>query len=613
MLENQNIICISSIDWDFIWQGHQEIMSTLARNGNRVIFIENTGVRVPSIRDILRIKNRIKNWFKGIKGIRKEKDNLYIFSPMILPFPYFRFANWINSHSILSILEKWMEVIDFSNPIIWTFLPTPLSLNIADNLKKKILIYYCIDDFSVSSVSVKKIKKSEKKLLKKTDLVFVTSKALYNYCSEYNDKVYTFPFAVKFKEFERIRLSKQEINELGNFRRPIIGYVGGIHKWIDQGLIKSLALMRPEYSFVFIGPIQTDISLLAGIKNINFLGKRNHEKIPCLINSFDACLIPYLLTDYTKNVYPTKLNEYLAMGKAVISRDLPEVVAFKEMYGDIIYIAEDSKGFSHYIDIALNENNHPLKERRIDVARENSWENRIEEMSELIESMIEKKKTDINDRWKESLIYFYNVTRRRLFRLVTTFLLLYLVLFRTPFIWLCAEPLKITGTPNKADAIVVFAGGVGESGMAGQGYEERVKYAVELYKKGYSHHLIFSSGYGYAFREPEIMKILAVSMGVPEGVIFLEQKAANTYQNVKFTKEILNKNALKSILFVSSPYHMRRASLTFKKIAPDIAVIYTPIPNSHFYGRANSIKLEQIRGIIHEYLGIVYYWWKGYI
>jgi len=45
MLINENIICISSIDWDFIWQGHQEIMATFTRNGNRVLFIENTGVR----------------------------------------------------------------------------------------------------------------------------------------------------------------------------------------------------------------------------------------------------------------------------------------------------------------------------------------------------------------------------------------------------------------------------------------------------------------------------------------------------------------------------------------------------------------------------------------
>ena len=61
----QDILCISSIDWDFIWQGHQEIMSTLAAQGHRVLFVENTGVRPPKIRDLPRLRRRLQNWSKG--------------------------------------------------------------------------------------------------------------------------------------------------------------------------------------------------------------------------------------------------------------------------------------------------------------------------------------------------------------------------------------------------------------------------------------------------------------------------------------------------------------------------------------------------------------------
>ena len=38
-----DVICLSSIEWDFRWQGHQEIMSTLAAEGHRVLFVENGG------------------------------------------------------------------------------------------------------------------------------------------------------------------------------------------------------------------------------------------------------------------------------------------------------------------------------------------------------------------------------------------------------------------------------------------------------------------------------------------------------------------------------------------------------------------------------------------
>jgi len=614
MLKNENIICISSIDWDFIWQGHQEIMSTLARNGNRVLFIENTGVRAPGIRDIPRLKNRIRNWFRGIKGIRKEKDNLYIFSPLILPFPYFRVARWINLHLVLPILEKWMKIMDFTNPVVWTFLPTPLSLSIIDNLIKKLVIYYCIDNFSVSSVSVKKIRKPEIKLLKKADLTFVTSKALYNYCSRYNDKTYTFPFAVNFQEFEEVRLKKDfALDELQNIRRPIIGYVGGMHKWIDQGLVKRAAEKYPEYSFVFVGPLQTDISLLKKLKNVHFLGFREHQELPKYIKAFDVCVVPYLLADYTKNVYPTKLNEYLAMGKPVVSSLLPEISAFNEKYNNIVYTAKDTEEFADFIKLALGEDNERLRKRRIEIAKENSWENRIEQMSDLIAAEAERKKIDGETRWKENLLGFYRVARRRLARVTLICLFGYLLFFKTPFIWFVSSPLKIVDEPQKSEAIVVFGGGVGETGSPGKSTIERARYAVELYKQDYAKKIIFSSGYIFYYNDAENMQLFALSMGVPEKNIILEQKANSTYENVKFTGEILDNEGWKTILLVSSPYNMARASLVFKKLTDEIKVTCTPVPHPQFYDRKVGSKWEQVRAIFHEYLGIIYYWWKGWI
>ena len=114
-------------------------------------------------------------------------------------------------------------------------------------------------------------------------------------------------------------------------------------------------------------------------------------------------------------------------------------------------------------------------------------------------------------------------------------------------------------SPRQADAIVVFAGGVGESGRAGGGYQERVKEAVDLYRQGYAPHLVFSSGYVFAFHETEVMRSLAVSNGVPADAITLETRAANTYENVAYSNEIAGRHGWKRILLVSSPYHMRRA------------------------------------------------------
>jgi len=621
MIKNKDITCISSIDWDFIWQGHQEIMSTFAQNGNRVLFIENTGVRTPGIRDIGRIINRIRNWFKGIKGIRKEEENLYIYSPIVLPFPYSRIARWFNRHLILSILTKWMKVTNFNDPIIWTFLPTPLSLDLIDNLSHKILIYYCIDNFSVSSVSARRIHRSEIKLIKRADLVFVTSQELYNYCSAYNKKVYIFPFAVNFEEFEKIRLKDDSTpEEIRGIRKPIIGYIGGVHKWLDLNLIKKSAEKYSDCSFVFIGPIQTDISLLSDLKNVYFLGKQDHKKIPRFIKNFDVCIIPYLITDYTNDVYPTKLNEYLAMGKPVVSTGLPEVINFNIKNDNIVSVSRTEEDFFTSIKAALDDNDKGIVNRRILVAKENSWVKRNEGMSNLISYVLEQK-ANIPVNWQNILSKLYRDWRKKTVSLATVLLSVYLLMFYTPLFWGIANPLKISQPAQNADCIVVFAGGVGESGKAGQGYEERVQYSVDLYNKGYAKYIIFSSGYTYVFEETQVMKALAVSLDVPQEAIVLENKAGNSYENVKFTRDILMQKGWRKILLVSSPYHMLRTSLVFKKNAKDIKVTYTPLPRSLFYFRANKvgkiiqkrISLKQIKGILHEYLGILYYWWKGWI
>jgi uncharacterized SAM-binding protein YcdF (DUF218 family) len=160
---------------------------------------------------------------------------------------------------------------------------------------------------------------------------------------------------------------------------------------------------------------------------------------------------------------------------------------------------------------------------------------------------------------------------------------------------------------------VVFAGGVGESGKAGGGYQERVKRAVDLYHEGRAPRLIFSSGYAFTFSETEVMRDLAMFLGVPPSAIILETKAASTFENVAFVRNILRREEWREIMLVSSPYHMRRALLTWRKVAPDVRVISTPVPHSQFYGHGRGANIEQIQGILHEYAAIVYYWWKGWI
>ncbi|NQU73225.1 MAG: YdcF family protein, partial [Candidatus Omnitrophica bacterium] len=230
-----------------------------------------------------------------------------------------------------------------------------------------------------------------------------------------------------------------------------------------------------------------------------------------------------------------------------------------------------------------------------------------------IEEESARKKLDREVRWKENLLVFYKKARKKAVKIAAVCFLLYLLFFETPFMWFLTGPLKISQVPQKADVIVVFGGGVGETGSPGKSTIERARYAAELYNEGYADKIIFSSGYFYIYNDAENMKLIALSMGVPERNIILEQKANSTYENVVFSKAILDKNKWDSILLISSPYHMRRAYFVFNKWKNDIEVTYTPVKICQFYYRPEGLKLSQIKAIVHEYLGIAYYWFKGYI
>ena len=609
-----DVLCVSSIDWDFIWQGHQEIMSRMAAQGHRVLYVENTGVRAPKVRDLPRVWQRIRNWWRGTKGFREERPNLYIYSPLLLPLPYFWLARWINRTLLSRALKRWMDAVGFHRPILWTFLPTPLALDVIRAVDPQVTIYYCIDDLASSSHGARKIVTSEEQLFRQADLVFVTSERLRERAARHSDRVHLFPFGVNLERFDAVRHSSDAPPaDLQPLARPVIGYVGGLHQWVDQPLLAAVASRLPEMSFALVGPAQTDVSALEACPNVTLFGQRAHPEVPKYVKSFDVGIVPYLLTDYTANVYPTKLNEYLIMGIPVVATDLPEIRRFNRDHGDVVEVAADADAFVQAIRKSLNGASTPaVVERRIAVAQSNSWERRIAAMGTLIEQAIERRAAT-DQRWDQALRRIYRRTRAHVAEAVVALAVVYAVVFYTNVMWRAAEPLRMSAPPAHADAIVVFAGGVGESGKAGGGSPERLNEAVELYRAGYAPYLVLSSGYVYSFKEADQMRDLAIAQGVPASAIALELRSTNTYQNVTFVNEILRDHHWRSILLVSSPYHMRRATMVWHKLAPEITVTPTPPPRSQFYDHTRGATLEQVRGILSEYFAILGYWKNGWV
>jgi uncharacterized SAM-binding protein YcdF (DUF218 family) len=233
-------------------------------------------------------------------------------------------------------------------------------------------------------------------------------------------------------------------------------------------------------------------------------------------------------------------------------------------------------------------------------------------MNVLIDEALERRAA-ASQRWDETLRRVYRETRTRAIQVLIGLVGAYLLVFHTNLVWWAAAPLNAAAPLAPADAIVVFAGGVGESGKAGGGTQERLQRAIDMYKAGYASHLVLSSGYVYSFPEADLMRSAAIQEGVPPAAISLEQRATDTHENVIYVDRIVRERGWRSLLLVTSPYHTRRALLVWRKAAPDVRVIPAPPLKSQFYDHVRGATLDQIRSLLHEYLAIAGYWTRGWI
>jgi len=106
---------------------------------------------------------------------------------------------------------------------------------------------------------------------------------------------------------------------------------------------------------------------------------------------------------------------------------------------------------------------------------------------------------------------------------------------------------------------------------------------AELFLQGWAPLLIFAGGLGaitrHLWNEPEADQFagIAVTMGVPQDRILVENASTNTGENILFTKQLLAVKGLdpQTFIVVQKPYMERRSFATFRKVWPEKQVCVT--------------------------------------
>ncbi|MBM3155217.1 MAG: glycosyltransferase family 1 protein [Chloroflexi bacterium] len=382
-IQDENILCFSIIDWDYLWHRPQELMSRFARDDNRVLYVDTLGVRSPGMRDLRRVIMRLKHWLQGgIQGSRCVAENLYVYSPGILPFLNWTWAQRVNGWILQTSLRRIMQSLHFSQPIIWTYLPTRAVLHLIEGIGHKMLIYDCLDAIAYNPAGVVgDYAQTERRLVERADLVFATSGVLYRERAPYNEHIYQVPYGVNVDHYLQPGLENvPPPRDLAKMNQPRVGFFGAIDHRLDLELLMHLARAHPEWALVLIGSAKMDLSPILEFENVHFLGIKPHQLLPRYLAHLDVLIIPYLINEFTRHIYPAKIYECLASGKPVVATDLPELRSLSGVIG----IASDMGQFTELVSRAMIEDTLDLRQRRIDIAKHNSWAARYEFISEKV-------------------------------------------------------------------------------------------------------------------------------------------------------------------------------------------------------------------------------------
>ena len=266
--------------------------------------------------------------------------------------------------------------------VLW--LSYPLQAWALDAFPQRVLACYdWTDDWAAFDVlpveDPQELIAMNERILREVDLVFAVSEELTRRAMAVNPHTYRAPNATDPKLLEAAGSEGPVADELRELPRPVIGYIGQIADKIDYDLIRALGQARPDWSFVFVGPVwytkQALVKTLDARPNVHFLGPRPYGELPAYLRGFDVCILPHRLTPLTRSMDPIKLYDYLASGRPIVSTP----VAGVERFADVVYTGDTPEAFLSALEAALREDGS-LRERRLRYAQENTWPRRAEEM-----------------------------------------------------------------------------------------------------------------------------------------------------------------------------------------------------------------------------------------
>jgi glycosyltransferase involved in cell wall biosynthesis len=386
-LSGQSMVTLSTQDWADLWTGKQRFMLQFARQGNRVLYVETQFHWVTYLRLFTKHWRRI---FLFLLGARQIEPNLYLYTPPILlpAFQIFPPINTINNFVLGILIRSILRRLSFRDPILWLY--THYNRPLEKKLRYKKSLYFCVDELPDSRGMINRevARKQEAETLESVDSVITTTDILKRAKNLFNGNIHVVSNGANVAHLNKAMSGGcPEPQDLKVISKPRLVFVGGISYWLDLELLRHMAMSRPNWQIVMIGPVMTDIGLLKNLENVHFLGRKNYDYLPDYLAWCDVALNPYKVDDMARGCSPLKLYEYIAAGLPVVSSEMPEARRFD----GLVRVAANGDDFVAGIeeilslgDATRSSNRHKAYEE----SQNHSWEKRFLDVEEIVEEML---------------------------------------------------------------------------------------------------------------------------------------------------------------------------------------------------------------------------------
>lgn len=324
-----DVLCFSHLRWDGVYQRPQHLMSRCATQ-RRVFFVEEPLLDGgPSLE--LRSSGHVS---------------------VVVPHLPADTDHRAGEHHLRDLVDRLVrDQRVAADRLLWFY--TPMAMGFVGHLDAACIVYDCMDELSAFAGAPQRLGANEARLLDRADVVFTGGRSLFEAKRALHANVHAFPSSVDRSHFARP--TEDDPPDQTDITRPRLGYFGVIDERMDVALVDAVAAQHPEWSLIFLGPVtKIDPALLPRRGNIHYLGPKPYSELPAYIAHWEVALIPFARNAATRFISPTKVLEYMAAGRPIVSTSIRDVVEPYDALG-LVRIADTAAETSRAVIAALAE------------------------------------------------------------------------------------------------------------------------------------------------------------------------------------------------------------------------------------------------------------------